>query len=172
MEWILNYFTFEQILIIAIGVILLISLVLQITHRSQLKRLKDKYNRFMKGTDGVNIEFLLQENLERSKKIDEKINEMESHFNSIDRSLLNCIQKIGIVRFNAFENTGSDLSFSIVLMDNNDNGFLLSGIYTRDSSSTYAKPIDSGKSKYPLSAEEIKAIDIAKKTHREKYYGR
>ena len=83
---------------------------------------------------------------------------------------MQCVQKVVVVRYNAFDNVGSDLSFTIALLDSSDNGVVINGVYARDSSSTYAKPIVSGKSKYVLSAEEMQALDIAKKTNGERVY--
>lgn len=62
--------------------------------------------------------------------------------------------KVSIVRYRAFEDVGSDLSYSIALLDNNNNGVILTGIYGRNESTTYAKPIDKGLSRYELSDEE------------------
>jgi len=82
---------------------------------------------------------------------------------SLERDLQRCIQKVGVVRYNAFDDVGSDLSFSIALLDDNDNGVVISGIYSRESSTTYAKKIVNGTSKNPLSAEELQAISESKK---------
>ena len=75
--------------------------------------------------------------------------------------LILLIQKVGVVRYNAFENTGSDLSFALALLDNKDNGIVLNGIFSRESSNLYAKPVISGKSSYSISEEEEKAIEKA-----------
>lgn len=69
--------------------------------------------------------------------------------------------KIGIVRYNAFKDVGSNLSFTLALLDNNNNGVVLNGIYSRDNSNIYAKPIKDGKSEYILSDEEKEAIEKA-----------
>jgi hypothetical protein len=106
----------------------------------------------MNGLSDRNMEELLETCLSTSNSVNAKNREIELQINNIERRLLQCIQKVGIVRFNAFDNVGSDLSFSIALLDNNDSGVVISGIYARDSSSTYAKPVVSGKSKYTLSA--------------------
>ena len=72
-----------------------------------------------------------------------------------------CIQKIGIVRYNAFKDTGSDLSFALAMLDEKNNGVVLNGIYSREMSNIYAKPVEKGKSKYTLSEEEQQAIQKA-----------
>jgi len=108
-----------------------------------------------------NIEELLDIIIDRTELINSKNKDIEKRISSIEDSLLNCIQKVGVIRYNAFDNMGSDLSYSIALLDNKNNGIIISGIYSRDSSSTYAKPIVNGKSKYALSDEEVQALDEA-----------
>ncbi len=162
---------FEILLLFAVAFfILIINCFLLIINIKKTNRIKSKYNRFMNGLSDRNIEELLEKCLESVNNVNAKNRDIELKINEIERTLLQCVQKVGIVRFNAFDNVGSDLSFSIALLDNNDTGIVISGIYARDSSSTYAKPVASGKSKYTLSAEEIQAIDIAKKTNVERNY--
>ena len=79
----------------------------------------------------------------------------------MDKDVEGCIQKIGIVRYSAFKDTGSDLSFALAMLDENNNGVVLNGIYSREMSNIYAKPIENGKSAYTISEEEKKAIDKA-----------
>jgi len=157
----------EWLVLIALNFFLIFILfIMNLSSRSKIKKLKSKYNRFMNGVSGENIEHLLEECIDKVNKVSAKNKEIENHINGIDRNLLYCLQKVGVVRYNAFDNVGSDLSFSIALLDNNDMGVVISGLYSRDSSSTYAKPIAGGKSKYALSVEELQAIDIAKKSYR------
>ena len=72
-----------------------------------------------------------------------------------------CIQKVGIVRYSAFKDTGSDLSFAVAMLDEKNNGIVFNGIYSREMSNIYAKPIKNGKSEYTLSEEEVEAINRA-----------
>ena len=72
-----------------------------------------------------------------------------------------CIQKVGVVRFKAFEDIGSDLSFSVAILDSFNDGVIITGIYSRHDSTTYAKPIDKGISRYDLSEEEIHVLNEA-----------
>lgn len=67
-------------------------------------------------------------------------------------------------RYNAFENTGSDLSFSLALLNDIEDGFVLTGIFGREDTRIYAKPVSAGKSSYYLSEEEMLAIKNAMKT--------
>ena len=61
----------------------------------------------------------------------------------------------------AFKDTGSDLSFALALLNDNNDGVVLNGIYSREMSNIYAKPIKAGKSKYTISEQEQEAIDKA-----------
>lgn len=154
--------------IILIGVnflIILILFLMNLSNRSKIKKLKSKYYKFMNGLSGANIEELLEDSINKVNGVIEKNKDLEYELNTVKRSVNYCIQKVGVVRYNAFDNVGSDLSFSIALLNNNDDGFVISSLYSRDSSSTYAKPVTGAKSKYALSAEELQAIDLAKKTH-------
>jgi hypothetical protein len=71
------------------------------------------------------------------------------------------VQKIGIVRFNPFSDVGGDQSFAVALLDGNNNGFIITGLYTREGNRIYAKPVTDGKSQYFLSEEEKQAIKKA-----------
>lgn len=110
-----------------------------------------------------NLEELLDSIINKTEFIINKNKEIDNNIEKIDNKLVRCIQKVGVIRYNAFENMGSDLSYSIALLDYNDNGVVISGIYSRDNSSTYVKPINNGKSQYKLSDEEVQALDNAKK---------
>ena len=71
------------------------------------------------------------------------------------------LQIIGLVRYNAFKDTGSDLSFTLALLNEENTGIVLNGIYSREMSNIYAKPVEKGKSTYTLSEEENQAINKA-----------
>lgn len=79
----------------------------------------------------------------------------------LERKSLDAVQKIGMVRFNPFADSGGDQSFVIVLLDAHDNGIALSSLYSQGRPMVYAKPIERGTSRYPLSGEEQDALKIA-----------
>lgn len=134
---------------------------------AKYKSLKIRYDEFMAGTTATNLEELVDSYMVRVDEVYKKGREIETEINAIQRTLIKCVQKVGIVRYNAFEDVGSDLSFVIALMDKNEDGYLLNGIYSRDTSTVYAKPLLHGKSKIPLSSEEMQAIELAKKSNME-----
>ena len=165
-----NLSILEQILIIVNFISLITLTYICLLNKKKIRKLVNKYNKFMKVQNEENLENMLENHLEILNEIRSKSKEFECKLNYIERNLLQCVQKIGLVRYTAFENVGSDLSFAIALLDNYDSGIVINGVYSREGSSTYAKSIIAGKSKYPLSAEEIQALDIAKRTYRERLY--
>ena len=87
---------------------------------------------------------------------------MNIEFERIRKDTSKFFRKVGLIRFQAFEGTGGDQSFSLALLDVKNNGFILSGIYGRDMSKVYAKEVRDGKvSKYKLTQEEQEALSKA-----------
>lgn len=165
-----NEYIFEIILTGSIIVFLIVLMIIMISNSVKIKKLSKKYDEFMSGADYGNIEDLIKKCISETGDIKEKYRDTELKINNLQRDIIQCIQKIGVVRYNAFDNVGSDLSYCVALLDNNNNGIVLSGIYSRDNSMNYAKPIVDGKSKYALSAEEIQAVNVAIKNSRDISY--
>lgn len=77
------------------------------------------------------------------------------------------VQKVGLIRFNPFADTGGNISFALALLDGHNNGIVISSLYSREGSRIYAKPIENGQSSHHLTEEEREAIaDANRKTRR------
>ena len=114
--------------------------------------------------NGNNLDELLKTYIDEVKNIEKDNAEIKNYYTKLDADMASCIQKIGLVRYNAFKDVGSDLSFAIALLDGNDNGVVFNGLYGSESSNIYAKPIKNKKSSYQLSQEEEYALEIAEQT--------
>ncbi len=148
--------------ILILFIIVVVLFLLYLTTLFNLKKMRNNYSEFLKKLgNGNNIEDTLNEYMKRVNIVEAKNNEIISYCKGLDENIKICIQKIGIVRYNAFKDTGSDLSFTLALLDENNDGVVLNGIYARDSSNIYAKPIQKGESTYVLSNEEKLAINKA-----------
>ena len=157
----------SDIFLLVLFIIVIILLILYITSVINLKKLRTSYSRFMsKLGNGNNIEELLKEYIKRVETVEAKNGEIISYCKLIDENIKRCTQKIGIVRYNAFKDVGSDLSFTLAILDDYNNGVVLNGIYARDNSNIYAKPIENGQSKYILSEEEKESVNKAINTKR------
>lgn len=122
-------------------------------------KLKNKYNKFMKKIgNGKNIEEDLENYMYRVERVERQNAEIISYCKNLDDEVAKCIQKVGIVRYSAFKDTGSDLSFAVAMLDENNDGIVFNGIYSREMSNIYAKPVKNGVSEYTLSEEEKDAI--------------
>ncbi|NLJ79337.1 MAG: DUF4446 family protein, partial [Tissierellia bacterium] len=121
----------------------------------------NRYQALVMGSDGINIEELLLKHGREINGLKGSTSAIEENLDDLNMRLGFAIQRIGFVRYNAFADMGSELSFSIAFLDDHRNGFVLSSIHGRENSTCYAKSVENGKSKYPLSAEEIQAIDRA-----------
>ena len=154
MNSILEFLRTDTFLIIIL-LISVLSIILLILNHLKLTKIKNEYSEFMKKLgNGKNIDENLKVYMDRVQKVEDLNKEIIQYCESLDKTVDTCIQKIGIVRYNAFKDVGSNLS-------NNNNGVVLNGIYSRDNSNIYAKPIKDGKSEYILSDEEKEAIEKA-----------
>ncbi len=161
MESIMEIIKTDAFLLIISGIMLILVLGF-IVLISKYASLSKKYKSFMKKLgNGKDLEEDLETYMYRVDKVEKQNAEILNQIKRLDADLMKCIQKIGIVRYSAFKDTGSDLSFALALLDENNDGVVLNGIYSREMSNIYAKPIQNGKSTYTVSEEEAQAIQKA-----------
>ena len=123
--------------------------------------IKKKLKTFFNGKNASDLEGVLFEEIKRLKKAESNIIELSKISKNLEKVTKKTIQKVGVIRFNPFKETGGDQSFVIAMLDANDDGFIISSLFTREGTRVYAKPIEAGQSKYPLSTEEIEALKKA-----------
>jgi len=121
-----------------------------------------KYKRLMNGLGDKDVENLMTSYINDLDKLKREVHvNTNNRIEEIEKKIPHCIQHLGIVNYNAFENMGNDMSFSIAAMDERKNGFILTGIYSRDHSYVYSKEIRKGKPQRELSIEEVEALNKA-----------
>lgn len=128
----------------------------------QIWGLKKKLKMLLGGSKASDLEGVIFEQIKRLRQNEKEIKQLGKFAHYLEKMSLKSIQKVGVVRFNPFRETGSDQSFSIALLDPENNGLTISGLYTREGTRLYVKPMAKGESKYPLSNEEKQAIETAK----------
>ncbi|HNP79526.1 MAG TPA: DUF4446 family protein [Candidatus Pacearchaeota archaeon] len=109
----------------------------------------------------------LEQAIEYIKKLEARIDAMQEDLYKEKEKNNLALRKLGILRYNPFKESGGDQSFSLALLEENDNGFVITSIYTNEGVRVFAKPIIKGESKYQLSEEEKEVIKKAKD-----YYGK
>ncbi len=140
-------------------------LLLVIINFIKTAKLNKKYEIFIKKIgNGKNIEEDLSTYMKKVIDVEEENKQIKKYCKNLKEQVEGCTQKIGIVRYSAFKDTGSDLSFALAMLDEKNDGVILNGIYSREMSNIYAKPIKNGQSQYTLSQEEQDAINKAIKT--------
>ena len=151
-----------DVVILAMAIINILLVIGFIAMIVKLSGINKKYSDFLKKLgNGTNIEEDLENYMYRVERVEKQNAEIVNYIKNLDEDLTKCIQKVGIVRYTAFKDTGSDLSFALALLDENNDGVVLNGIYSREMSNIYAKPVEKGKSSYTISEEEQQAIDKA-----------
>ena len=161
MEQFIEFLRTDNVLII-FAILLMVLFIGFLILLIRTANLNKRYREFMlKLGKGKNIEEDLENYIYRVEKVEKQNFVLLLFFKEISNQMSGCIQKIGIVRYNAFKDTGSDLSFALALLDENNTGVVMNGIYSREMSNIYAKPVENGKSSYTISAEEKMAIDKA-----------
>lgn len=123
--------------------------------------LNKRYDAFMADGNGASLETVLNALNSEVRDVRKEISDNRKHIKEISDILGTTVRGIGVVRFNAFQDTGSDLSFAVALLDADKSGVVVSSIYGREESRTYAKPVLKGQSAYQLSGEELEAIKKA-----------
>ena len=103
----------------------------------------------------------LREVLKYLEKLDKEVQDLSRDLDNFKERARANLQKVGMVRFNPFAEVGGDQSFSIALLDENNDGVVLTSHYSREFNRVYAKPIKAGNSRYLLSKEEKEAISRA-----------
>ena len=148
-------------LIVGMIIIIILLFIMVIVLFKAVGRVENRYKKLMRGTSNKNLEEMLLERLNSIEDAKETSEKALKECGKLEIKMKDCIQKVAIMRYKAFENVGSDLSFSIAMLDDKNDGVILTGIYGRQESTTYAKPIDKGISRYDLSEEELCVLNEA-----------
>lgn len=127
----------------------------------QIFKLNKKNKLFFSDTKAKDFEGIIAEQIKRLRGADSIIKSLLSEQDKISKSISKSIQKVGVVRFNPFQDTGGDQSFSFALLDQENNGLVVSSLYSREGVRIFSKPIEKGLSRHNLSKEEEEAIKKA-----------
>ena len=147
--------------ILGMAVVMAVMLVFLIINSVKIKKMKLTYTSFMSGKDGKSLEEGI---LKRFKEVDELKKEdaaKKVQLDDINESLRYAFSKMGMVKYDAFNEMGGKLSFALALLDNRNNGFLINAMHSREGCYTYVKEIINGESYINLGEEEKKALNKA-----------
>ena len=152
-------------LAIAFGILaglVLLLLIGFLVQSSRLRRaVRDYHDLVRDGESGTSLHERLVGSAEQAVKATERMARIEAAFGGIDGRSRRSLQHIGLVRFNPFDDTGSDQSFAIALLDDDRDGIVISSLHGRSNTRVFAKPVTNAGSPHNLSDEEEQAIRIA-----------
>ena len=149
-------------LVAALMVLLLFVLVLRLTARIGGVGAQHRVGQ-SSGSD-LRLSEFLDDHGSRIDELADRTRRLEAQCASLDVRLEGAVQRVGVIRFNPFGDTGGDQSFALALIDGRGDGVVISSLYGRSESRVFAKSLAAGESKYSLTEEEREAITVA--THR------
>lgn len=123
-----------------------------------------RLNRLIKDKDKQGFIKIFEDLIKKEKENIKAVESLRQEVRKNSEEGLAHFQKLGLIRFNPFNETGGNNSFSLALLDGKNNGWVMTGLHTRERTRLYVKPIKNLKSEYELSEEEKKALEKAVKT--------
>lgn len=159
----LQNFDLGYLLIFAavLTVIMIVVLIVLLMTISKVKKMKYRLNKLVKGKDSLSLEDEINELIEDNRYLKENTENNKKDISNLYRKLESAYQKIGLVKYDAFNQMGGQLSFSLALLDENNNGFIINSVHSTEGCYSYTKEIKNGISALSLGKEEKEALAIA-----------
>lgn len=145
--------THSAAIIIVLLLIVLVALGMCFSLQGRLNKLQKKYDFFTQGKE-ANIDVVLTDTLQELRTVQNELAVLQDEYQKLHAQVQNCLQNVKIVRYDAFDAMGGEMSYSLLLTDANNKGIILTSIYGREESRCFAKDVQAGKSSYVLSEEE------------------
>lgn len=138
-----------------------LSLLMAAAAHYRLQRLQRRFDAALGRTEAGSLEATLVRHFKRLGEVDHRLTDLAEEYERLAAATSLASQKISIVRFNPFGDTGGDQSFSLAVLDAQDSGYVLTSIQGREGARMYVKPIDFGTSRHTLSSEEQQSLTQA-----------
>lgn len=139
-------------------VVLFVIIILQM---KKLNRLQKRISKFMTGKDAKSLEKDIVGLYEDNKFLKINVDKNKKDIRTLYKNMEHVFQKIGLIKYDAFQQMGGKLSFSLALLDENNNGFILNSVHSTEGCYTYTKEIKNGECAISLGEEEQQALDMA-----------
>ena len=149
------------VVVVVLAVGLAITAAIAIGQWMRLGRAVRGYRSLLGGSDGGSLQQVLDAHIGMVGTVRERLDQLVLLHEHLETRSRGSLQHVGLVRFNPFEDTGSDQSFAIALLDGRRDGIVISSLHGRGQTRVFAKPVEGGESRHSLSDEEAQAIRIA-----------
>lgn len=151
-----------DIFVIALAALVVILIIILIVNSVKMSKLKKSYRLFMNGKNAMSLEDTLMKRLDQIDDLMVSDQENKKNIKMVLDHLDGTYQKVGLVKYDAFNEMGGKLSFSLALLNRKNDGFIINAMHSREGCYTYIKEIISGNSIILLSEEEQEALEMAK----------
>ena len=148
-------------ILVGIVTVLLIVLILLIVLLVKYSNIKKRYDKFMKGKNASSLEDDMHGVFEDMKLLKTNTDRNKKDIRILYKNMEKTFQKLGIVKYDAFNQMGGQLSFSLALLDENNDGFIINSVHSSEGCYSYTKEIKNGTSPISLGGEEEQALNIA-----------
>jgi len=148
-------------ILIALVLIQLILFVLLVSVNMKYNRLRKNYSMFMRGKDGKSLESSILARFDELDELSDVSHKNSNDIRDIYKKMSTNYQKIGIVKYDAFLEMGGNLSFALTMLDENNNGWIMNVMHSRDGCYTYVKEVVKGESFIELAEEESESLERA-----------
>jgi hypothetical protein len=149
-----NLDVFVAGLVIAVAILIVVALVLL----RRADRLSRRLDAITQGSDAQSLDSLFGSHLERVRAVVSDVDRLAARMVILERDLRHSLGRVGIVRYNPFEETGGNQSFALAVLDGNGDGFVVSSLHARTATRVYAKAVKAGTAESALSDEETAAL--------------
>jgi hypothetical protein len=148
--------------------VLLVTILAVFLTARRARRLDRRLAHLTRGSDGASLEAVLQAHLDKLFKVSTELDELSARDAALEANGRRALQRVGLVRYNPFDDTGGNQSFALALLDGEDDGLVISSLHARAGTRVYAKALLGGRSDGALSDEEAEALRLARTATRGK----
>ncbi|MCQ2525856.1 MAG: DUF4446 family protein [Lachnospiraceae bacterium] len=150
------------IVLLLVIVALLVLIIMQTKNKKRIEQMEYRLKRLCSGKDGESLEEELAKLFEDNEYMMTTVNQHKTNIRNIYRRLEKSYQKMSLVKYDAFNQMGGQLSFVLVVLDENNNGFLINSVHSLNGNYCYSKEIVNGTCEIELGDEEFEALTQAK----------
>ncbi|MCR5740057.1 MAG: DUF4446 family protein [Lachnospiraceae bacterium] len=157
-----DFIIWEILLIVSILAVIVL-FIMNMNNKKMIAKLTKRVDDLTSGGDGKSLEAELDQIIEDNRRLLDDSDRNSEDIRKIFERLKAVYQKMSIVKYDAYEQLGGEMSAVVVLLDENDNGVLLNNVYSPEGGYIYTREIENGKCRHELGAEEEQALAEALK---------
>lgn len=148
--------------------ILITMFIMFLGQKKQLKALRSKLRFFMSGNDAASLEDEITSLIQDNKALKQVVSINKKDIEVLYERLRFTYQKTGLVKYDAFQQMGGQLSFCLAMLDQDNNGFIMNSVHSTEGCYCYTKEVKNGVSELSLGAEEEEALAMAMEENQKK----